>query len=86
MAIATLVRRMLKGLAALVILCAVGVTALLCALWIEHKTPISLPTPTGPYAVGRTTTFWTTDTEDKSAPTPGTKLQSLSPLPPAHTP
>jgi predicted dienelactone hydrolase len=51
--------------------------AFLCALWLEHRTPISLPTPTGSFAVGRTTDFWTSNAEDKTAPTAGIKRQLL---------
>jgi dienelactone hydrolase len=75
MAESSLLRRILKGLAIFATLCAVGVAVLLASLWLEHRTAISLPTPTGPFAVGRTTTFWTGDTEDKFAPTPGIKRQ-----------
>ena len=71
MAMPPLLLRILKGFAALGILSAVGVGA----LWLEHRTPISLPTPSGPFTVGRTTTFWTSEAEDNFAPTPGIKRQ-----------
>ena len=44
------------GILALVILGAVGL--LLSSLWIEHHVPLTLPTPTGSFAVGRETRSW----------------------------
>ncbi len=32
--------------------------ALLAVLWVEHKAPLELPVPTGPFAVGRLTAAW----------------------------
>jgi predicted dienelactone hydrolase len=55
-----------------------GVAGLLTALWLEHRIEITLPAPTGPFAVGRATYTWTDDTHsDILAPVPGTKRQLL---------
>jgi hypothetical protein len=34
------------------------VAILLLVMWLEHRTEITLPTPTGPFAVERTTYGW----------------------------
>jgi predicted dienelactone hydrolase len=55
-----------------------GAGALLGALWLEHRTPVTLPTPTGPYAVGRAIYDWTDDANlDTLAPVPGTRRELL---------
>ena len=49
---------------------------LLGALWLDHTRPTTLPVPTGPFAVGRTTGFWIDPAhDDPMAPQPGTKRQ-----------
>jgi dienelactone hydrolase len=64
---------------ALLALAAVLAGALLVAsLWLERRTEITLPTPTGPFAVGRTIEDWTDDTTlDTLAPVPGTRRELL---------
>ncbi|MBZ5591278.1 MAG: dienelactone hydrolase family protein [Acidobacteriia bacterium] len=55
-----------------------GVGVLLGALWLEHRTEITLPTPTGPFAVGRATYAWADEAHlDTLAPVPGTKCELL---------
>jgi predicted dienelactone hydrolase len=55
-----------------------GIAALLGALWLEHRTAIALPQPTGPFAVGRDVYDWADDaTLDTLAPAPGTKRELL---------
>jgi predicted dienelactone hydrolase len=55
-----------------------GVAALWASLWLEHRTEITLPTPTGPFAVGRALYDWADDkTLDILAPVPGTKRELL---------
>jgi predicted dienelactone hydrolase len=55
---------------------ALGIGLLLGSLWLEHGTAITLPTPTGPFAVGRAIYAWTDDvTTDPLAPVPGTKRE-----------
>ncbi|HZR40773.1 MAG TPA: hypothetical protein VFB12_11685 [Ktedonobacteraceae bacterium] len=52
------VRRLLKGIATLIILSILGVAILLGLLWNEHRTAITLPAPTGPFSVGRLMYDW----------------------------
>jgi dienelactone hydrolase len=74
----TLVRRILRGLAALVMLGALGLGVLFVSLWVERRTEVTLPTPTGSFAVGRTIQDWTDDAAlDTLAPVPGTKRELL---------
>jgi len=73
-----LARRIFKGLAVLAMLAVLGVAALLGSLWLEHRTAVTLPKPTGPFGVGRAIYDWTDDvTLDKLAPVPGTKRELL---------
>ena len=71
-------RRILKGAGVLVILGVLGIAVLLAAIWIEHRSELTLPNPTGPFAVGRalypladSTTF------DTLSPVPGTRHELL---------
>ncbi len=71
-----LARRIFKGFAVLAMLGVLGSAALLGSLWLERRTEITLPTPTGPFAVGRAIYDWTDDTKlDTLAPVPGTKRE-----------
>jgi dienelactone hydrolase len=71
-------KRLIKSLAILAMFGVLGVAALLGALWLEHRTEVTLPTPTGPFAVGRAVYDWADDeTVDKLAPVPGTKRELL---------
>jgi dienelactone hydrolase len=68
----------MKGFAALATLVLVGVAVLLAALWREHRTEITLPAPTGHFAVGRTTFAWVNQAQtDDLAPSPGVKREVL---------
>src|ERR1700719_4476772 len=72
------VRRIFKGFAVLAMLAVLGVAALLVSLWLEHRTAVTLPAPTGSFAVGRAVYDWTDDaTLDTLAPVPGTKRELL---------
>jgi dienelactone hydrolase len=72
-------RRILKVFAALPMFGVLGVGVLLCALWLEHRTEITLPAPTGPFAVGRSTFAWTDAVHpDTLAPVPGAKRELLA--------
>src|SRR5438132_631256 len=72
-----LVRRAFKGFAVLAMLGVFGLGALLAALWLERRTELTLPTPTGPSAVGRAIYDWTDTKLDMLAPVPGTKRELL---------
>src|SRR6266849_3632190 len=73
-----LVRRIFKAFAVLALLGVLGVGALLGSLWLERRTELTLPTPTGPFAVGRSLSDWVDDkTLDALAPVPGTKRELL---------
>ncbi|MGB7848607.1 MAG: hypothetical protein WBL63_23545 [Candidatus Acidiferrum sp.] len=73
-----LARRIFKGFALVAILGVLGVAALSGSLWLERRTELTLPTPTGSFAVGRVIYDWTDDaTLDALAPTPGPKRELL---------
>src|SRR5437588_5638074 len=73
-----LARRILKAFKILGILGALAVGGLLASLWLEHTSELTLPTPTGPFAVGRAIYDWTDDVRvDTLAPVPGTKRELL---------
>jgi predicted dienelactone hydrolase len=73
------VRRFAKGFAWLLALGASGVAALVGGLWLEHSREITLPEPTGPFAVGRATYDWVDESAlDALAPTPGTRREVLA--------
>ena len=74
----TLIRRLIRGFAALATLAIIGVALLLALLWRENRTEVALPAPTGRYAVGRTTYAWVNDAQtDDLASSPGEKRQVL---------
>ncbi|MGB4784432.1 MAG: hypothetical protein WAQ77_06940 [Candidatus Acidiferrum sp.] len=55
-----------------------GVAVLLGSLWVEHTTEITLPTPSGPFLVGRAIYDWTDEqAPDTLAPVPGAKRELL---------
>src|SRR5260370_1885497 len=55
-----------------------GVGSVLGLLWLEQRTELTLPTPTGSFAVGRAIYDWTDDARlDTLAPVPGTKRELL---------
>ncbi|HXO40279.1 MAG TPA: family membership [Thermoanaerobaculia bacterium] len=56
----------------------VVVGALLGSLWLERRSELTLPTPTGSFAVGRAIYDWKDDAGvDRLAPVPGTKRELL---------
>jgi dienelactone hydrolase len=76
MAIPTFVRRAVKVIAALVLVAVTGITLLLGTLWLDHTRATMLPTPTGPFAVGRTTYVWSDPAQTElMAPQPGSKRE-----------
>jgi len=71
-------RRIFKVFAGLALLGILGVGALLGSLWLERRSEVTLPIPTGPFAVGRALYDWVDDkTLDTLAPVPGTKRELL---------
>jgi dienelactone hydrolase len=73
-----LVRRMFRGLALLALSGVAMAAALLGSLWLERRSELTLPTPTGPFAVGRAIDDWKDDAKvDSLAPVPGTRRELL---------
>lgn len=73
-----MLRKLARAVAALSAFGILGLAALFGLLWREHRTPLTLPAPSGHFAVGRTTFSWTNNSEtDELAPAPGTKRQVL---------
>jgi dienelactone hydrolase len=54
-----------------------GITVLLGLLLLDHNQDTTLPTPTGPFAVGRTTCVWNDAQVDRLAPPPGSSRELL---------
>jgi len=70
--------RIFKCLKVLAMLGVLGGASLLGTFWIEHRTEITLPAPTGPFAVGRALYDWVDDKGlDMLAPTQGNKRELL---------
>lgn len=68
-----LLRRFLKVAAILSLLAIAGLFVLILVVWVDHKKAVTLPSPTGPLAVGRIVDVWTDKTHsDDLAPTPDT--------------
>ena len=64
---------------AAVLFVVVGFAVLLGLLWLDHKRETTLPTPTGPFVVGRMTQVWSDAVQaDASAPQPGTKRELIA--------
>lgn len=71
-------KRLLKSIAAVAALLVVGVAILLALLWKEHGAGITLPAPTGHFAVGRVTYGWVNNAKkDDLSPSPGANRQVL---------
>ena len=63
-----------KVVAGLLLLGILAIATLLIALRIDHTRETELPTPTGPFVVGRTTLLWSDDAQQElMAPLPGMK-------------
>jgi hypothetical protein len=78
MNISQMKRRVFKGLAVLATLGVFVVGALTGVLYLEHRSEVTLPAPTGPFAVGRALFDWVDDgTLDASSPAPGSKRELL---------
>jgi pimeloyl-ACP methyl ester carboxylesterase len=73
-----LARRIFKGMAVLVMLGVLGVGMLFGSLWLERRTDVTLPVPTGPFAVGRAIYDWAdAERSDALAPVRGTRRELL---------
>jgi dienelactone hydrolase len=71
-------RWIFKGFVILAMLALLGVAALFGSLWVEHRIAVTLPVPTGSFAVGRAIYDWTDDANvDKLAPVAGTRRELL---------
>lgn len=71
--------RAIKTLAGLVLFVVAGTAVLVASLWLEHTRETTLPTPTGPFAVGRTTYVWSDASQPElMAPLPGTQRELLA--------
>ena len=71
-------RRTLRVFAAIAMLGCLAIGALLAFLWLEHRSMVTLPVPTGSFSVGRTIRDWTDSVDaDPLAPVPGTKRELL---------
>lgn len=78
MTIARLLHRFFKGCAVFAVLGVLGIAALSGFLWLEHRSDVTLPAPTGPFAVGRDIEDWVDPVGvDTLAPVPGTKRELL---------
>lgn len=71
--------RAIRVMAFVVLFGLVGVAVLWGLLWLDHTRETMLPTPTGPFAVGRTTYGWSNAAQPElMAPEPGTKQEILA--------
>ena len=72
MKVPRLLRPIFKGFAVLVIFGVLGTALVLGSLWLEHRGEVTLPTPTGPFAVGRAVYDWADDGAVNGGADPGT--------------
>ena len=71
--------RVIKILAVVAAFPVVAIAVLLGLMWLDHNRETTLPTPSGPFAVGRTTYVWSDPAHpDPLAPQPGTKRELLA--------
>jgi dienelactone hydrolase len=71
--------RAIKTLAVVAMLAVVAIAVLLGFVWLDHNRETTLPTPSGPFAVGRTTYAWSDPAHpDPMAPQPGIKRELLA--------
>ncbi len=79
MRISKYIRGTIRIVVGLGLLAVVAVAGLLGVLWLDHTRETTLPTPTGPFAVGRTTSVWIDSAHaDPMAPQPGSKRELLA--------
>jgi dienelactone hydrolase len=71
--------RVIKTVVAVALLALVAIPVLLGLMWLDHNRETTLTTPTGPFAVARTTYVWSDPTHaDTMAPQPSTKRELLA--------
>jgi dienelactone hydrolase len=69
-------RRVIKVVGVIVLTVVACVAALVGSLWLDHTRLTTLPTPTGPFKVGRSTYVWTDETRaNPFAPVPSTRQE-----------
>jgi dienelactone hydrolase len=61
-----------------VVLALLAVAGIVLLLWLDHARETTLPTPTGPFAVGRTTYVWSDAAHSDPLAPPGTKRELLA--------
>ena len=72
-------RRLVRAIAVVAIAGLAGCGTLVSFLWFEHRRETTLPEPTGPFTVGRTTLAWRDDAaDDPVAPNAGTKREVMA--------
>src|ERR1700681_288538 len=68
--------RVIRTMVVVGLFAVVGIAVLLGLLWLDHNRETTLPPPTGPFAVGRTTYAWSDAAQaDPLAPQSGTKRE-----------
>ena len=71
--------RVIEALVVVALFAVVAIAVLLGLMWLDHNRETALPTPTGPFAVGRTMYVWSDPAHpDPMAPQPGTKRELLA--------
>jgi len=73
-----MVKTVIKIVVALILLAVVGIVVLLGSMWLDHTRETTLPRPTGPFAVGRTTYVWNDAAHSDPLAPPGTKRELLA--------
>jgi predicted dienelactone hydrolase len=72
----SVIKRLIRIAATVALFLVLGVAVLLGWMRLDHNRETTLPTPTGPYVIGRTTTVWSDAAEtDPRAPGPGAKRE-----------
>jgi dienelactone hydrolase len=71
--------RAIKIVLVVALFAVVAIAFLLGLMWLDHNRETTLPTPTGPFAVGRTTYVWSDPAHlNPTAPRPGPKRELLA--------
>jgi dienelactone hydrolase len=71
--------RAIKIVVVVALFAVVAIAFLLGLMWLDHNRETTLPTPTGPFAVGRATYVWSDPAHlDPTAPQPDTKRELLA--------